>query len=67
MKSVFKHFVFVFLFSAAFLNAKAQGLSSLQIDTIVERTLKAFQVPGIAVGVIKDGKLIHAKGYGCLL
>ena len=64
MKSVFKHFVFVFLFSAAFLNAKAQGLSSLQIDTIVERTLKAFQVPGIAVGVIKDGKLIHAKGYG---
>lgn len=42
----------------------SQGLSSTQIDSLVERTLKAFQVPGIAVGVVKDGKLIHAKGYG---
>ena len=64
MKFVSKHFVFSFLFCALFLNTEAQGLSSLQIDTLVERTLKAFQVPGIAVGVIKDGKLIHAKGYG---
>lgn len=39
-------------------------ISSRQIDTLVERTLKAFNVPGIAVGVVKDGKLIHAKGYG---
>lgn len=44
--------------------SQAQGLSAAQIDTLVERTLKAFQVPGMAVGVVKDGKLIHAKGYG---
>jgi CubicO group peptidase (beta-lactamase class C family) len=42
----------------------AQPLSAAQIDTLVEKTLKAFNVPGIAVGVVKDGKLIHAKGYG---
>ena len=42
----------------------AQPLSAAQIDTLVERTLKTFNVPGIAVGVVKDGKLIHAKGYG---
>lgn len=42
----------------------AQGLSSTEIDSLAERTLRAFQVPGIAVGVVKDGKLIHAKGYG---
>jgi len=39
-------------------------LSSSQIDTLVDRTLKAFDVPGIAVAVIKDGKVIHSKGYG---
>lgn len=42
----------------------AQALSSSAIDSLVEKTLIAFDVPGIAVGVIKDGKLIHAKGYG---
>jgi CubicO group peptidase (beta-lactamase class C family) len=45
-------------------HASAQPLTSQQIDTITERTLKAFGVPGIAVAVVKDGKLVHAKGYG---
>jgi CubicO group peptidase (beta-lactamase class C family) len=31
---------------------------------VAERALKAFDVPGIAVAVIKDGKVIHSKGYG---
>jgi CubicO group peptidase (beta-lactamase class C family) len=34
------------------------------LDSVVERTLAAFDVPGIAVGVIKDGKIELAKGYG---
>ncbi|MBL7816469.1 MAG: serine hydrolase [Saprospiraceae bacterium] len=42
----------------------AQPITSLQIDTLVEKVLKIFDVPGIAVGIIKDDKLIHAKGYG---
>jgi CubicO group peptidase (beta-lactamase class C family) len=42
----------------------SQQLSSTEIDNLVERSLKAFDVPGIAVGIIKDGKVIHAKGYG---
>ena len=44
--------------------ANAQVLDSAAIDKLVERSMKAFDVPGIAVGVIKDGKVIHAKGYG---
>ena len=42
----------------------SQPLTSKAIDDLAERTLKAFDVPGISVGVIKDGKVIHAKGYG---
>jgi CubicO group peptidase (beta-lactamase class C family) len=44
--------------------SNAQIITSAQIDSLTELTLKTFEVPGIAVGVIKDGKLIHAKGYG---
>jgi CubicO group peptidase (beta-lactamase class C family) len=37
---------------------------STSIDQIAETTLKTFEVPGVAVGVVKDGKLVFAKGYG---
>ncbi len=43
---------------------KAQVITSAQIDSLTELTLKTFDVPGIAVAVVKDGKVIHAKGYG---
>ena len=33
-------------------------------DTFVEAVLKDHQAPGLAVAVVKDGKVIHAKGYG---
>jgi CubicO group peptidase (beta-lactamase class C family) len=39
-------------------------LSEPQVDELVARTMKTFDVPGIAVGIIKDGKLVLAKGYG---
>ena len=42
----------------------SQGLTSQQIDSVAERARRTFDVPGIAVCVIKDGKVIHSKGYG---
>jgi len=43
---------------------QTQPMNAAAIDTLVERTLRTFEVPGIAVCVIKDGKIIHSKGYG---
>ena len=34
------------------------------LDATVARTLKAFEVPGLAVAVVKDGQVVVAKGYG---
>jgi CubicO group peptidase (beta-lactamase class C family) len=34
------------------------------LDDVVQRTLAAFDVPGIAVGVVQDGKVVLARGYG---
>ena len=42
----------------------SQGLSSNQIDSVVESAMKASPHAGIAVVVVKDGKIIHEKGYG---
>src|SRR5690606_13332411 len=39
-------------------------LSNKQIDALVKRTMETFEVPGIAVAVLKDGKVIHSEGYG---
>lgn len=35
-----------------------------RIDRAVERARAEFDVPGIAVAVVKDGKVLLAKGYG---
>jgi CubicO group peptidase (beta-lactamase class C family) len=34
------------------------------LDEWAERARKQFDVPGIAIGIVKDGKLVAAKGYG---
>jgi CubicO group peptidase (beta-lactamase class C family) len=34
------------------------------LDNVVERARKEFNVPGIAVAVVKDGKVAALKGYG---
>jgi CubicO group peptidase (beta-lactamase class C family) len=61
-----KHFYFPVLFFLCLhsLLLNAQVITSPEIDALVEKTLKTFDVPGIAVAVVKDGKVIHAKGYG---
>ena len=56
-----KLFVAIALISTALSFAQ---ISSTQVDELVERSLKTFNVPGIAVAIVKDGKIIHAKGYG---
>ena len=64
-KSTMKYVLGLFSCIVLFItSAQAQVLSSKQIDSLVELTLKTFDVPGISVGIVKDGKLIHAKGYG---
>ena len=62
-----RKFLFLFIFlniSLARTFVYGQPLTSNQIDSITKKTLAAFDVPGIAVAIVKDGKIIHEKGYG---
>lgn len=45
-------------------SARQQTALPSDIDEYAARVLKEFDVPGMAVAVVKDGKVILAKGYG---
>ena len=35
-----------------------------KLDELIQNTLKTFDVPGISVGIVKDGNVIYSKGFG---
>lgn len=39
-------------------------MSTRDIDKLVTSAMEEFSVPGVAVGVIKDGAVVHSAGYG---
>ncbi len=55
----------LFLVCQMFLSANlfSQSLPR-DFDTYVEKVLKTFNVPGVSVAIVKDGKVVLAKGYG---
>ncbi len=42
----------------------AQSGPPADLDAYVARDMKTFDVPGIALAIVKDGKVVFAKGYG---
>jgi CubicO group peptidase (beta-lactamase class C family) len=34
------------------------------LDDYISQAMTTFQVPGVAVAIVKDGKVVLAKGYG---
>ena len=46
------------------LTAAGQEPTAEYIDQLTARAMERFQVPGIAVGVVKDGELVYAAGHG---
>lgn len=50
--------------SRALAEPAAMPIAAAAIDRTAARAMQSFKVPGMAVGIVKDGKLIYAKGYG---
>jgi CubicO group peptidase (beta-lactamase class C family) len=53
-----------FRLTAVVLLAAALCPAQEYVDQVVERARKEFDVPGIAVAIVKDGKVVLSKGYG---
>ena len=45
-------------------SALEQSKTEEVINRLVDNVMTAFQVPGVAIGIVKDNKIIHLKGYG---
>ncbi len=52
------------LLTALWLTTAGQPLSPGKIERLAKRVMKEFNVPGMAVAVIKDGRTVTMKGYG---
>ena len=63
MKNIFR-LMFVLCLVLAFPYTLKSQIAPEAIDKLVTNAIKTFDVPGIAVGIVKDGQLIFAKGYG---
>ncbi|HET9786964.1 MAG TPA: serine hydrolase [Pyrinomonadaceae bacterium] len=55
---------FLLLVMAAFLPAYAQEAPLNGFDDYVNQALRAWEVPGLAIAIVKDDRIVLAKGYG---
>jgi CubicO group peptidase (beta-lactamase class C family) len=53
----------VFMLAVAKQSA-AQAGPPADLDAFVARSMKTFGVPGLAIAIVKDGKVVMSKGYG---
>lgn len=59
-----KRIILLFLVGWCTVVLQAQTLSTAELDRYVAQVMKEFEVPGLCVAVVKDGKVLVAKGYG---
>jgi CubicO group peptidase (beta-lactamase class C family) len=54
-----------FLFLAFFvLTASAQPIVPAEVDAYVTKAMRELNVPGAAVAIVQDGKVVYAKAFG---
>lgn len=59
---ILKRLLFLILLVSS-ISVSAQ-IKEAELDKLIKETLTTFDVPGISVGVFKDGKVVYAKGHG---
>lgn len=65
-----KKITLLLLLAGIFINACSQDASPTpsfvrdSLDTYVERALREWQIPGVAVCIVKDGRAVVMKSYG---
>ena len=52
------------LFLAGLQIARAQDVPAQGFDDYVTKAIKDWEVPGLAIAIIKDDRIVFAKGYG---
>lgn len=63
---VMKSFLYTLLFLNLFRIALAQQPSFIgdSLDRYIQKGMNDWQIPGLAIAIVKDGKVIYSKGFG---
>lgn len=56
--------IIILLFLYTILHAQKTDFDKL--DKYFEKTAKEWNIPGMSVGIVKDGKIVFSKGYGVM-
>ena len=56
--------VLLLLFEYLIISSCYGQIASKDIDLLVENARQKFNVAGVAVGIVKNGAIVHCKGYG---
>lgn len=64
MKKLFILLLLLIFFSIENLKAQTNNFLSDSLDVYIEKGMKNWQIPGLALAVIKDGKILLTKTYG---
>jgi len=64
MKNLTVLLVFLAVSAFAVFNTASAQLSATEVDQLVEKAMAQFNVAGVAIAIVKDGKIVHEKGYG---
>lgn len=57
-------FFFVFLLSPVAFGQTVTPSDISEFENWIESSRKEWQIPGVAVGIVKDGKVVYANGFG---
>ncbi|MGB5006246.1 MAG: serine hydrolase [Ferruginibacter sp.] len=64
MKKLFLISIIFFSLQSAAQNDSLPSFVKDSLDNYVNRALADWQIPGVAVGIVKNGKVVLMKGYG---
>src|SRR6185436_7976557 len=56
-------FSLIFLVNSGVLYAQNKFISD-SLDKYMDREMRRWNIPGVAISIIKDGKIIYMKGFG---
>jgi CubicO group peptidase (beta-lactamase class C family) len=59
-----KKLLILFLLCPYTLLSQAPSFITDSLDSYIERGMKQWEIPGLAIAVVKDGKVVVMKGYG---
>lgn len=58
--------IFLLLFLVTISTSIAQEVDLKELDQYISQTQKDWNIPGLSVGIVKDGNIVFEKGYGVM-